>query len=75
MEKTSERVNVVNAARLLGMSPDRLRYALRQGRFRDIGEAVERKNKKTGKTQYSYYVYRRKVLERVGLNEWPGEAS
>lgn len=66
------RVSVAEAAPVLGMTPDKLRYELRQKHLADIGEAIPRGRGRNGKQRYSYHVYAPKVLARVGLTEWPG---
>lgn len=64
------RVSVEEAAPVLGMSPNKIRYYMRAGRFNPpIGQI---RQSLSGKT-FRYDIYKNKVMAYVGITEWPEE--
>ena len=66
-----QKVSPEQASKLLGISPNEIRYCLRKGTL-PIGCARPANSKKRGNRQsYRYDIYKNKVLEYVGLDKWP----
>ena len=65
------RVSVEEAAPVLGVTPNKLRYMMRNKKMPDIGEAIKRSGR-NGRPRYEYHLYAPKILARVGLEKWPG---
>lgn len=65
---TTQKITVEEAAPILGMSPNKIRYYMRAKRFDPpIGQI---RRSLTGKT-YRYDIYKAKVMAYVGIAEWP----
>ena len=67
-----EKVTVQQAARVLGISQNKVRYYMREKRFDPpIGQI---RKSLTGKT-YQYDIYKNKVMAYAGITEWPKEEA
>lgn len=67
-----EKVTVQQAARVLGISQNKVRYYMRAKRFDPpIGQI---RKSLTGKT-YQYDIYKNKVMAYAGITEWPKEEA
>lgn len=70
MEKM--KISVEQAAPIMGISPNEIRYGMRNNKFNPPIGRVRLANQNTGrKKKYRYDVYRNMVLEYMGLKEWP----
>lgn len=66
------KVSVEEAAPVLGISPNKIRYYMRAGRFNPpIGQVRKTERGKS----YRYDVYKEKVMAYVGITQWPGEGG
>lgn len=62
------RLSAEEAAPILGMSPNKIRYYMRMNRFDPpIGQV----RKVPGGKSYRYDIYKAKVMAYTGLTEWP----
>ena len=69
----TQKISVEQAALILGISPNEIRYGLRKGTL-PIGHARPASKRTRGnKPSYRYDVYKNLVMEYVGLKEWPGD--
>lgn len=67
---TPQKVSVNQAAEVMGLSPNEVRYCMRTKKFDPpIGQVRKSRNGKT----YRYDVYKNKVMAYVGITEWPEE--
>ena len=64
-------VRVPEAARVLGIPQAKLRQWLRQKKV-PYGRAIPRGTSKNGSPHFEYIIYVQKLLEEIGLKEWPG---
>lgn len=67
---TKQKVSVEEAALLLGISPNNIRYSMRKNEL-PIGSV---RKSRSGKS-FRYDIYKSLVLKYVGLNEWPKEGG
>jgi hypothetical protein len=56
-----QRMPLPQAAELLNIPPQTLRWGLQQGRFAEFGEAVKCRRK------WSYYINRQKLYQYLGM--------
>lgn len=68
--KDGPTMNVVEAAKALGMSPNFLMERLREGQLSEIGFAI-----KAADESYRYYIYKTKVRKLVGEEGDDGEKT
>lgn len=64
----TEKITVDQASKVLGISPNEIRYCMRTKRFDPpIGQV---RKARSGKS-YRYDVYKNKVMKYAGIAEWP----
>ena len=64
----SQKITVEQAAPVLGISPNKIRYYMRNNRFDPpIGQV----RKVPGSRSYRYDVYKGKVMAYAGITAWP----
>lgn len=70
MEKM--KISVEQAAPIMGISPNEIRYGMRNNKFNPPIGRARLANQNTGKRKkYRYDVYKNMVMEYMGLKEWP----
>lgn len=68
MVNDTNKISVEQAAPVLGISPNQIRYYMRNNRFDPpIGQV----RKVPGSTSYRYDIYKNKVMAYAGITSWP----